>query len=63
MYLSDIFVCTANLAWVPAISLPIGRDEGLPIGGQFIGPDEGEGTIIRIAQALEAATDAMAEVR
>jgi aspartyl-tRNA(Asn)/glutamyl-tRNA(Gln) amidotransferase subunit A len=63
MYLSDIFVCTANLAWVPAISLPIGRDEGLPIGGQFIGPDEGEGTIIRLAQALEAATDATAEVR
>jgi aspartyl-tRNA(Asn)/glutamyl-tRNA(Gln) amidotransferase subunit A len=63
MYLSDIFVCTANLAWVPAISLPVGRDQGLPIGGQFIGPEEGEGTIIRIAQGLEAATDATAEVR
>ena len=63
MYLSDIFVCTANLAWVPALSLPIGRDAGLPIGGQLIGPEEGEGAIIRIAQALEAATDKMAEVR
>ncbi|HEY2804569.1 MAG TPA: Asp-tRNA(Asn)/Glu-tRNA(Gln) amidotransferase subunit GatA [Gemmatimonadales bacterium] len=63
MYLSDIFVCTANLAWVPALSLPIGRDQGLPIGGQFIGAEEGEGTIIRIAQALEAATNATAEVR
>ena len=63
MYLSDVFVCTANLAWVPALSLPIGRDEGLPVGGQLIGPMEGEGTIIRIAQALERVTDAAAEVR
>lgn len=63
MYLSDVFVCTANLAWVPALSLPIGRDQGLPLGGQFIGAEEGEGTIIRIAQALEAATDGVAEVR
>jgi aspartyl-tRNA(Asn)/glutamyl-tRNA(Gln) amidotransferase subunit A len=63
MYLSDIFVCTANLAQVPALSLPIGRDQGLPIGGQFIGAHEAEGTIIRLAQALEAALDGTAEVR
>ena len=63
MYLSDVFVCTANLAWVPALSLPIGRDEGLPVGGQLIGPMEGESTIIRIAQALERVTDPVAEVR
>jgi aspartyl-tRNA(Asn)/glutamyl-tRNA(Gln) amidotransferase subunit A len=63
MYLSDIFVCTANLAWVPALSLPIGRDEGLPLGGQLIGAMEAESTIIRIAQALEAAIDGTAEVR
>jgi len=63
MYLSDIFVCTANLAGVPALSLPIGRDEGLPIGGQLIGAMEAESTIIRVAQALEKATDAKAEVR
>ncbi len=63
MYLADIFTATANLALVPALSLPIGRDQGLPIGGQLIGPEEGETTIIRIAQALEAATDAAAEVR
>ena len=63
MYLSDVFVCTANLAWVPALSLPVGRDQGLPVGGQLIGPMEGESTIIRVAQALEAALDATAEVR
>jgi len=63
MYLSDVFVCTANLAGVPALSLPIGRDQGLPLGGQLIGAEEGEATIIRIAQALEAAIDGTAEVR
>lgn len=63
MYLADIFTATANLAWVPALSLPIGRHEGLPIGGQLIGPEEGESSIIRIAQALEAASDGTAEAR
>jgi aspartyl-tRNA(Asn)/glutamyl-tRNA(Gln) amidotransferase subunit A len=63
MYLSDVYVCTANLAWVPALSLPIGRDQGLPIGGQLIGPLEGEAAIIRVAQALERALDGAAEVR
>lgn len=63
MYLSDVYVCTANLAWVPALSLPVGRDEGLPIGGQLIGPMEGESTIVRVALALERALDATAEVR
>ncbi len=63
MYLSDVYVCTANLAWVPALSLPVGRDQGLPIGGQLIGPLEGEGTIIRVALALERALDGTAEVR
>jgi len=63
MYLSDVYVCTVNLAWVPALSLPIGRDQGLPLGGQLIGPMEGEAAIIRIAQALEKVLDATAEVR
>jgi aspartyl-tRNA(Asn)/glutamyl-tRNA(Gln) amidotransferase subunit A len=63
MYLSDVFVCTANLAGVPALSLPIARDEGLPLGGQFIGPHEGETSIVRMAQALEAALDPTAEAR
>src|SRR6185437_4580168 len=38
MYLSDIYTCTANLAGVPALSLPIGRVDGLPVGGQLIAP-------------------------
>ena len=63
MYLGDIFVCPANLAGVPALSLPIGRDGGLPLGGQLIGPMEGEAEIIRIGQALEAVVGGADEVR
>ena len=55
MYLSDIFTVTANLAGVPAMSLPIGRAAGLPVGGQIIAPHFGEAAMFRVAYALEAA--------
>ena len=55
MYLSDIFTATANLAGVPAMSLPIGDVAGLPVGGQFIAPHFGEATMFRAAAALERA--------
>ena len=55
MYLNDIFTVTANLAGVPAISLPIGRVRGLPIGGQIITPHFDEYNMFRVAYALEAA--------
>ena len=63
MYLADVFVCTANLAGVPALSLPIGRTEGLPIGGQFIAPHFEEARMIGVAEAAEGLVDAQAEVR
>jgi aspartyl-tRNA(Asn)/glutamyl-tRNA(Gln) amidotransferase subunit A len=63
MYLADIFVCTANLAQIPAMSLPIGRSEGLPIGGQLIGPHFGETGMLAVAKVLEGRIDATAEVR
>ena len=55
MYLSDIFTVTANLAGVPAMSLPIGRARGLPVGGQFIAPHFGEARMFDAASALEHA--------
>jgi aspartyl-tRNA(Asn)/glutamyl-tRNA(Gln) amidotransferase subunit A len=55
MYLNDIFTIPANLAGVPAISLPCGLDEaGLPVGVQLTGPVLGEATVLRAASALEA---------
>ncbi len=55
MYLSDIFTASANLAGVPAISIPIGDAAGLPIGGQIIAPHFGESAMFRAAFALERA--------
>lgn len=55
MYLSDVFTCTANLAGVPAMSLPIGRVGGLPVGGQFIANHFDERAMFRAAFALERA--------
>lgn len=55
MYLSDIFTVTANLAGIPAMSQPIGRVNGLPVGGQFMAAQFGEATMLRAAVALETA--------
>jgi aspartyl-tRNA(Asn)/glutamyl-tRNA(Gln) amidotransferase subunit A len=53
MYLSDIFTVTANLAALPAISLPIGNVASLPVAGQFLAPRWREDVMIRAAAALE----------
>ncbi len=53
MYLSDIYTVTANLAGVPALSLPIGDKDGLPIGGQFLSKWFDEEGLLRVAHALE----------
>ena len=55
MYLSDIFTATANLAGVPAMSMPIGRVDGLPIGGQLIASHFEEARMFGAAYALEKA--------
>lgn len=54
MYLSDVFTVTANLAGVPAISVPIGDLDGLPVGGQIMASWWDEETMVRVARALEA---------
>jgi aspartyl-tRNA(Asn)/glutamyl-tRNA(Gln) amidotransferase subunit A len=57
MYLSDVFTVPANLAGLPALSLPCGfTDSGLPIGLQLIGPPLGESRLLRAAHAYEQAT-------
>jgi aspartyl-tRNA(Asn)/glutamyl-tRNA(Gln) amidotransferase subunit A len=54
MYLNDIFTIPANLAGVPAISVPCGLDAGgLPIGLQFTAPVLQEQMLFRAANALE----------
>ena len=58
MYLSDIFTVPANLAGLPALSLPCGFDRaGLPIGMQVIGRPFDEATVLRLGHAFEQATD------
>ncbi|HEY5021782.1 MAG TPA: amidase family protein [Gemmatimonadaceae bacterium] len=60
MYLNDIFTVTANLAGVPAISVPIGRVRRLPVGGQIITAHFDEYSMFRVAYALEAGLGAEA---
>ena len=59
MYLSDIFTISANLAGVPAISIPGGFSETkqLPLGLQFLGKPFDEGNLFRLAHAFEQSTD------
>ena len=61
MYMSDIFTVTANLAGLPAMSLPIGCVKGLPIGGQLIGQAFLEDEMIEAAYALERVVPATDE--
>ncbi len=63
MYLADVFVSAVSLAGLPALSLPVGRDSGLPIGAQLIAPAWQEARMLAIAAALEARLDPVAEVR
>jgi len=58
MYLNDVFTVTANLAGLPALSLPAGLDpQGLPLGLQLIGKPLDEGTLFSLAGTLERAAD------
>jgi aspartyl-tRNA(Asn)/glutamyl-tRNA(Gln) amidotransferase subunit A len=58
MYLSDIFTIPANLAGIPAISIPCGFSKaGLPIGLQIMGKAFDEETILKVAHAYEQETE------
>ncbi|MHA2060924.1 MAG: Asp-tRNA(Asn)/Glu-tRNA(Gln) amidotransferase subunit GatA [Candidatus Sifarchaeia archaeon] len=57
MYLADIYTVSVNLAGVPAISIPCGFENGLPIGLQIIGNSFKEGQILQVAYAFEQNTE------
>lgn len=57
MYLSDMYTVSVNLAGMPAISVPAGQIEHLPIGMQIIGDYFQEGRLLNIAHRFQQATD------
>ena len=60
MYLADVFTVSANLAGLPAVSVPCGfvdRSERLPVGLQLTGRLFDESTLLRVADAYQRATE------
>ncbi|MGB2957940.1 MAG: Asp-tRNA(Asn)/Glu-tRNA(Gln) amidotransferase subunit GatA [Bacteroidota bacterium] len=54
MYLSDVYTVSANLAGIPAVSVPCGADSnGLPVGVQLLGKHFDESTMLKVADFLE----------
>ncbi len=59
MYLADIYTISCNLAGLPGLSVPCGKDEqGLPMGLQLIGKHFDENTLFQIARGFELARGA-----
>jgi len=57
MYLSDIYVVATNPAGVPALSVPCGFSEGLPVGMQLIGNHLSEELLFQVGYAYQVETD------
>ncbi|THF72981.1 Asp-tRNA(Asn)/Glu-tRNA(Gln) amidotransferase subunit GatA [Cohnella fermenti] len=57
MYLNDICTIPVSLAGVPAISVPCGFADGMPVGLQIIGKPFDEATVLRAAHAYEGSTE------
>lgn len=57
MYLSDIYTVSANLAGLPAISIPAGFSAGLPVGMQVIGDYFQESRLLNVAHRYQQMTD------
>jgi len=53
MYKADLLTAPANLVGIPAISIPCGSADGLPVGLQIMGPQLGESMIMRVAHHFE----------
>jgi len=56
MYLADVFTVPANLASLPALTLPCGFSGGLPVGLQLVGRAFDEATLFALGRAFEGAT-------
>lgn len=56
-YLADVFTVAANLAGLPALSLPAGFNQGLPLGLQLMGKHFSEGRMLNIAHHYQQNTD------
>ena len=57
MYFSDVCTIPVNLAGLPAISIPCGFSDGLPIGLQIVGKLLGEQALLQVSYAFEQASD------
>src|SRR5882672_1914650 len=57
MYLNDIYTIGANLAGLPAVSIPCGFVQELPVGLQIVGPHFSEARVLNAAHAFQRATD------
>jgi aspartyl-tRNA(Asn)/glutamyl-tRNA(Gln) amidotransferase subunit A len=57
MYVNDLCTLPASLAGTPAVSVPCGLSEGLPVGLQVMGPALADDRCFRVAAAFEAATE------
>ncbi len=56
MYLQDVFTVSISVAGLPAISIPCGTSEGLPVGLQLTGPHMGDDAVFTAAHAFEQST-------
>jgi aspartyl-tRNA(Asn)/glutamyl-tRNA(Gln) amidotransferase subunit A len=57
MYLADLYTIPVNLAGLPALSIPAGFDEGMPVGLQLIGSWWNEAQLLQTAHAFQSTTD------
>ncbi|MEY1662680.1 Asp-tRNA(Asn)/Glu-tRNA(Gln) amidotransferase subunit GatA [Isoalcanivorax beigongshangi] len=57
LYMADMFTIGANLAGLPALSMPAGLHQGLPVGVQVIGRPFEEGRILNLAHQFQQATE------